>query len=36
MLVGFHRGEIWLVLLLPSIAVHIYIAYQTRVSTRRS
>ena len=30
MLLGFHRGQWWLILLIPAIAVHGYIAYQIR------
>jgi hypothetical protein len=30
MLVGFNRGQLWLLLLIPAIAAHIYIAYQIR------
>jgi hypothetical protein len=32
LLVGFDRGELWLILLVPAIAAHIYIAYQIRPS----
>lgn len=35
MLVGFHRGELWLILLIPAIAAHIYIAYRIRPSAGR-
>jgi hypothetical protein len=35
MLIGFHRGEPWLVVLLPAIAAHIYIAYQIRPTATR-
>lgn len=34
MLVGFHHGELWLILLVPAIAGHIYIAYQIRPTAR--
>lgn len=34
MLVGFDRGQLWLILLVPAIAAHIYIAYQIRPSAR--
>ncbi len=30
MLVGFDRGELWLVVLVPAIALHVYIAYRIR------
>lgn len=30
LLIGYHRGELWLVLLLPAIAAHVYIAYRIR------
>ena len=33
LLVGYHRGELWLILLLPAIATHLYIAYQIRPRT---
>jgi hypothetical protein len=32
MLVGFHRGEVWLVLLIPVILLHLYIAFRIRPS----
>jgi hypothetical protein len=35
MLVGFNRGDLWLVLLIPAIAAHIYIAYQIRPTAAR-
>lgn len=35
MLVGFHRGELWLVLLIPAIAAHVYIAYRIRPTVAR-
>jgi hypothetical protein len=35
MLVGFDRGELWLILLVPAIAAHLYIAYRIRPSTVR-
>jgi hypothetical protein len=35
MLVGFDRGLPWLILLLPAIALHLWIAYRIRPSTRR-
>ena len=28
LLIGFHRGEPWLLVLLPTIAIHVYIAYR--------
>jgi hypothetical protein len=34
-LVGFHRSELWLILLVPAIAAHIYIAYQIRPGAAR-
>jgi hypothetical protein len=34
-LVGFDRGELWLILLIPAIAAHIYIAYRIRPTARR-
>ncbi len=30
MLVGYHRGEFWLPLLVPAILLHLYIAYRIR------
>ena len=33
MLVGFDRGQPWLILLVPAIATHVYIAYQIRPSS---
>jgi hypothetical protein len=35
MLLGFHRGQPWLALLIPAIALHIYIAYQIRPTVGR-
>lgn len=35
MLVGFQVGELWLLLLVPAAAAHIYIAYQIRPSAAR-
>jgi hypothetical protein len=35
-LIGFNRGELWLLLLIPAIAAHIYIAYQIRPSAART
>jgi hypothetical protein len=32
MLVGFHRGEVWLVLSIPGILLHLYIAFRIRPS----
>jgi hypothetical protein len=32
MLVGFHRADLWLILLVPAIAAHTYIAYRIRPS----
>jgi hypothetical protein len=32
MLVGFQRGEVWLVLLIPAILLHLYIAFRIRPS----
>lgn len=34
LLIGYHRGELWLVLLLPAIAAHLYIAYCIRPGRR--
>lgn len=30
MLIAFHRGKPWLILLIPAIAAHLYIAYRIR------
>jgi hypothetical protein len=30
MLIGYHRGELWLLLLVPAILLHLYIAYRIR------
>lgn len=35
MLVGYHRGELWLFLLVPAILLHLYIAYRIRPSAIR-
>jgi hypothetical protein len=35
MLVGFDRGVLWLILLIPAIAAHIYIAYRIRPNAVR-
>lgn len=35
LLVGFHRGEPWLILLVPAIAAHAYIAYRIRPGAAR-
>lgn len=35
MLLGFHRGRPWLVLLIPAIAAHMYVAYQIRPTAAR-
>jgi len=32
MLIGYHRGELWLLLLVPAILLHLYIAYRIRPS----
>jgi len=34
-LIGYHRGEIWLILLVPAIVAHILIAYRLRRNTAR-
>jgi hypothetical protein len=31
-LIFYHRGELWLVLLVPAILLHLYIAYRIRPS----
>jgi hypothetical protein len=33
LLVGFNRGELWLILLIPAIVTHLFIAYKIRPST---
>jgi hypothetical protein len=33
-LVAYHVGELWLLLLVPAILLHIYIAYRIRPSAR--
>ncbi|MGH2905020.1 MAG: hypothetical protein ACRDK7_15765 [Solirubrobacteraceae bacterium] len=30
MLIGYHRSEVWLLLLVPAILLHVYIAYRIR------
>jgi hypothetical protein len=30
MLIGYHRGELWLLVLVPAIVLHLYIAYRIR------
>jgi hypothetical protein len=35
MLVGFHRGQLWLLLLVPAIALHLLIAYRIRPASRQ-
>jgi hypothetical protein len=36
MLIGFHRGEVWLVLLIPAIALHLCLAYRARRARTRT
>ena len=31
-LIVYHRGELWLLLLVPAIVLHLYIAYRIRPS----
>lgn len=33
MLIAYHRGELWLLLLVPAILLHLYIAYRIRPGT---
>lgn len=35
MLITFHRGEFWLLLVIPAIVIHFLIAYQIRPAARR-
>ncbi len=34
LLIAYHRGEGWLVVLLPAIALHLYLAYRIRPAAR--